>query len=153
MFLMAMVLPIHFWVRRIKTEGPHNRRRHVPVLSHCDNIYVLRPGFTKISFYLRGRERERESRGHRRRERILIRLFIQPDVELDLMTLGSRPESKSRVGHSMNWTTQAPHHYLAFLFPIGEGAKWEILEKQLLEGGWERGVKPSTGEDEARELT
>ena len=35
----------------------------------------------------------------------------EPDSRLDLTTLGSWPESKSRVGHSNNWATQAPLEY------------------------------------------
>ena len=35
-------------------------------------------------------------------------LSTEPDTELDPTTLGSWPEPKSRVGSSINWTTQEP---------------------------------------------
>jgi len=56
----------------------------------------------------------------------------EPDVGLNLMTVRSWPELKSRVGGLTNWATQAPQHSIIFLKDEVEnkkrvGEKFELL--------------------------
>ena len=77
-----------------------------------------RPAKYSQKFFLRERESEwvhahgggQCCRG-RRGEKILIRLHtvsMEPEVGLDLTTMRSWPEPKSRVGHLTDWATQVP---------------------------------------------
>ena len=56
-------------------------------------------------------ERDHEQEGQREREREIqadSMLSAEPDMGLDLKTLRSGPELKSRVGHLTHWATKAP---------------------------------------------
>ena len=73
--------------------------------------------FFKFVFYLFW-ERVSQGGAEREADRIPSRLCTpstEPDRGLDLPTVRSWPELKSRVGHSTDWATQAP---LYWYFPL-----------------------------------
>ena len=80
------------------------------------------------------RKRERESQSD-------STLSMEPDAVFHLVTLGSWPEPKSRVGHSTDWATQAPffaHFYIElFVFLL---LTWKSslcsLDTSPLSGRW-----------------
>ena len=103
-----------FFLLQFTTGEPlpiRNAKSHIVTLpSHP--ICWDTPWWWFISFlffyFLRKRERGRG------RGRIFSKLCVEPEVGLHLMTLGSWPELKSKVGCFNNWATREPWQWWFF---------------------------------------
>lgn len=74
----------------------------------------------KIFIYSRLRERESRSKGEWQREGKREKLkqnscWMWSLIELDIRTLRSQPDTKSRVGYAIDWAIQVLLFYLTFL--------------------------------------
>ena len=96
------------------------------------NIYLFRE---RVQVGERGRERERDRERQRETEReresqVGSTLIMEPNMGLNLTTVRSWPEPKSRVGHSTDWATQVP---LVFVFIVKFSC---ILDKSPSSDTW-----------------
>ena len=72
------------------------------------------------------RAREQEEGQRERKSQADSLLSKEPDARLDLTTLRSRPELKSRVGHSTNEAIQTLQHstFISYVIFCGQGRSY-----------------------------